>query len=69
MKKWMIIDLNIYRLYGFNYEGYIKFRIWDDRYYCSEVSEFIRNLILNNRIKFECIIESLKWVDFKMSRF
>jgi len=66
MKKWMIIDLNVYRIYGLNFEGYIKFRIWDDRYYCSEINVFIKDLINNNKIRNKCIIEKLRWVDFKI---
>lgn len=64
MKKWMITNLNIYKNYGLNYEWYIEFRIWDEKFYCDEVNKFIKDIIINKRAKYECIINDIRWVDF-----
>lgn len=66
MKKWMITNLNIHRNYGLNYKGFIEFKIWDEKYHCSEVNKIIKDIILNNRIKYEFYIDNLKWVDFRI---
>ena len=64
MIKGMITKLKVYKNYDLSYKGFIEFRIWDEKFYCSEVNDFIKNIVSNYKNMYECYLEILRWVDF-----
>lgn len=62
MRKWMITNLEVYSKRGANYEGYVDFIIWDQKYHCWDITNFIRAF---NRFR-DIDFTILNWCDFKV---
>ncbi len=64
MIKGMITKLKINKKYDLKYEGFIEFRIQDDKFYCNKLNDFIKEIVSNNKVEYNYCLELLRWVDF-----
>lgn len=71
MKKWKITDIKFNR----DYKGYVRFRVWDKKYYCEGILCFIDQLVFSVRDKikgknaeYKYMKNYLKGADFYLHR-
>lgn len=62
MKKWIITKIEINRIYWVGYNWFIDFKVWDNRYHCSNINNFMKAYNKDRRSN----IESIKWSDFRV---
>jgi len=62
MPKWVITNITIYRDYWIKYDWFIKFRIWNKYYHCSNIDSFMKAYNKNRNWN----INDVKWSDFKV---
>lgn len=65
-KKWMISKLNINKEFGLNYEWILEFKVWNVIYSCTNINEFIKEILIWNIIQYEIFLDKLYWVDFRV---